>query len=547
MRIRFFGFVALYALCAGNTALAAEGGYDDSDDLARLAEHENERMRFIVLKSRVRDVETIWERFSEELDTFGNARYQELKPLILENSVAELQSLVASGELNYEDLTTFYLYRIRETESDGERYLNGVISLNPNAINRARELDQARSQAIEMDRDPIYGIPVLLKDNVNAAGMATTAGAVALQNNHAEDAFITAQLRSKGAVILGKANLSEWAYFFCGECPSGYSAMGGQTLNPYGRFEFGTGGSSAGSGAAIAANYAVVAVGSETSGSILSPSSANSLVGLKPTTGSLSRTGVVPISGSLDTTGPMTRNVADAVTLFNAMAGYDQSDTAMPLISDGYSLSYREVAMTNKRLGALSPFADNEFFTDAMAIMSADGASITDIEMPEYDREGFGELLGREMVRDLALYLDNHAADSVLVESVEDVQSFNLQNMDNRAPYGQSEVDMMVELDMTADELEDLRSRLQNGAKQLMESLFNDNNVDTLLSINNRSAGFAALANYPALTIPMGYEENGRPIGITFIAPPFNEQVLIDIGARFEALTQARRAPADYQ
>ncbi len=547
MRIRNYIQLALLIFFTGSSGFAAESVYDDSEDLARLAEHENERMRFIVLKSRVRDVETIWEQFSEDLDAFGSNRYQELKPLVLESSIADLQALVASGEINYEALTTFYLYRIREIESDGNRYLNGVISLNPDAISRARELDQARTRAMEMDRDPIYGIPVLLKDNVNAAGMATTAGAVALQNNHAEDAFITTQLRSKGAIILGKANLSEWAYFFCGECPSGYSAMGGQTLNPYGRFEFGTGGSSAGSGAAIAANYAVVAVGSETSGSILSPSSANSLVGLKPTTGSLSRTGVVPISGSLDTTGPMTRNVADTVMLFNAMAGYDQADTAMPLISDGYSLNYREVALDGKRLGALSPFADNEFFIDGLAIMSADGAEVINVEMPEFDRDGFSELLGAEMVRDLALYLESHAASTVTIDSVDSLQAFNLKDLDNRAPYGQSEVDMMVGLNMSADELEELRYRLQNGARQLMESLFAENNVEVLLSINNRTAGFAALANYPALTIPMGYEESGRPVGLTFIAPPFNEQVLIDIGARFEILTQARKAPENYQ
>ena len=290
-----------------------------------------------------------------------------------------------------------------------------------------------------------------------------------------------------------------------------------------------------------------MAVGSETSGSILSPASANSLVGLKPTTGSLSRSGVIPISGSLDTTGPMTRNVADAVILFNAMAGYDQADSAMPLLSDGYSLEYREPALTGKRLGALSPFLDNPFFSEALAVMGEDGAVIVDVEMPDYDREGFSELLGGEMVRDLALYLENHGATQLPIDSVEALQQFNLQNMDIRAPYGQSEVDMMVGLEMSADELEVLRERLQRGARSVMESMFSDNDVIALLSVNNSSAGFAALANYPALTIPMGYEENGRPVGLTIIAPSFNEQVLVDIGARFEALTRARRIPPDYQ
>lgn len=539
--------LALYLTTVSISALAAESDYDQAADLAQLAQHENERMHYILLKSRVQDISEQWQPFSAELDAFGESRYQQLKPLILEASVADLQAAVTAGDLDYTTITTFYLYRIREIESDSSRFLNGIIALNPNAIDRARELDAARRQALEMGRDPIYGIPVLLKDNVNAAGMATTAGAVALQQNHTGDAFITDQLRSKGAIILGKANLSEWAYYFCGGCPSGYSAVGGQTLNPYGRLEFNTGGSSAGSGATIAANYAAVAVGSETSGSILSPASANSLVGLKPTTGSLSRRGVIPISGSLDTTGPMTRNVADAVILFNAMAGYDQADTAMPLLSDGYSLEYRKPALTGKRLGALSPFLDNPFFSEALAVMGEDGAVIVDVEMPDYDREGFSELLGGEMVRDLALYLENHGATQLPIDSVEALQQFNLQDMDIRAPYGQSEVDMMVGLEMSADELEVLRERLQRGARSVMESMFADNDVIALLSVNNSSAGFAALANYPALTIPMGYEQNGRPVGLTIIAPSFNEQVLVDIGARFEVLTRARRIPPDYQ
>lgn len=528
-------------------SLAAENQYDQTADIAQLAQLDNERMHYILLKSRVRDLSAQWAPFADQLDAFGSARYLELKPLILEASIADLQAAVAAGDLDYETLTTFYLYRIREIESDNSRFLNGVIALNPAAIERARGLDTARRQALEMDRDPIYGIPVLLKDNINAAGMATTAGAVALLENHTGDAYITEQLRDKGAIILGKANLSEWAYFFCGDCPSGYSAMGGQTLNPYGRLAFGTGGSSAGSGATIAANYAAVAVGSETSGSILSPASANSLVGLKPTTGSLSRSGVIPISGSLDTTGPMTRNVADVVVLFNAMAGYDEADIAMPLLSDGYSLEYREQPLTGKRLGALSPFLDNLFFNDALGVLSEDGAVIVDVEMPDYDREGFGELLGAEMIRDLALYLENHGAEQLPIDSVSSLQQFNLQDMNVRAPYGQSEVDTMVEMEMTPAELEALRERLQSGAKALMESMFSDSDVLALLSVNNSTAGFAALANYPALTIPMGYEDNGRPVGLTIIAPSFNEQVLIDIGARFEALTQARQIPADYR
>jgi amidase len=448
--------------------------------------------------------------------------------------------------MSYEELTVFYLARIRKLENDPARYLNAVISLNHAAVNRARELDAERRANPDAPRDPVFGMPLLLKDNINVAGMPTTAGAVALQNNFAGNAFITERLLAKGAIILGKANLSEWAYFFCNDCPSGWSAMGGQTLNPYGRLQFGTGGSSSGSGASMAANYAALAIGSETSGSILSPSSANSLVGLKPTTGSLSRSGVVPISATLDTTGPMVRSVEDAVVLFNAMAGYDEEDTAMPLLSDDLQLVYRDEPLAGVRLGAPESFVDNELFTGALGVLSVDDASIVEITLPELDFDGFGTMLGREMVRDLALYLRNHASPMVMINSVDELQAFNQQRPDIRMPYGQAEVDRMAELDVSADDLEESRDNLQSTARAAMEALFATNGLDVMMTLNNRNAGFAALANYPALTVPMGYEENGRPVGLTFIAPPFQEQMLVDVGARFESLTRARRLPPGY-
>ena len=521
--------------------------FDQSADLAALARLENERMHYLLLQSGMLDKNSLWAPFAEALSAFTEADYEALKPLILDQPIAALQQAVAGGRLSYEQLTTFYIYRIRRIESDPARYLNGVIALNPDAVVRARMLDELRSQNAGTGRNAVFGMPVLLKDNVGAAGMATTAGAVALQDNFTGNAFVTERLLENGAVILGKANLSEWAYFFCEDCPSGYSAMGGQTLNPYGRLEFNTGGSSAGSGAAIAANYAAVAVGSETSGSILSPSSANSLVGLKPTTGSLSRTGVVPISATLDTTGPMARSVADAVVLFNAMTGYDEADRAMPLPSVGPELIYREVSLSGKRLGALEQFIDDSHYQNALSLLSANEASVVDVNL-DYERdEGFSELLGGEMVRDLALYLEQHASDSVGIDSIASLRDYNNMNPALRAPYGQELVDMMDELTLTTGELEALRERLQSTARAALDSLFTASRLDVLLSINNRHAGLAALANYPALTVPMGYQDNGRPVGLTLIAPSFEEQVLIDVGARFEQLSEARETPADYR
>ena len=537
-------FVTLLATAAENSRTWER--YDESADLALLGQHENERMHFKLLNSKVLDKNFLWAPFADDLANFSEATYISMKPMILDRSIGELQQSVSSGALTYEQLVTFYIYRIREIESDNSLYLNGVIALNPDAINRARRLDEFRQLGTAVLDDSIFGIPVLLKDNINVAGMATTAGAIALQNNFADNAFITERLLEKGAVIIGKANLSEWAYFFCNDCPSGYSAMGGQTLNPYGRFQFGTGGSSSGSGASTAANYATVAVGSETSGSILSPSSANSLVGLKPTTGSISRTGVVPISASLDTTGPMTRSVADLVILFNAMAGYDSADTAMPLISADMQLVYREVSLAGKRLGAQVRYADNELYQNALMLLSENEASIVDVNFEAQRQPQFGEFLGVEMKRDLALYLEQHAGDEILIDSIASLKVFNEQDMDIRAPYGQAEIDMMDELNYNGAEIEELRAEIQGNARFQLDRIFEELNIDVLISVNNQQAGIAALANYPALTIPMGYEEDGRPISITFIAPSFQEQLLIDVGVQFERLTEARQTPTDY-
>ncbi|MCH7673051.1 MAG: amidase [Proteobacteria bacterium] len=520
--------------------------YDETADLAELAGHENPRMHFQLLNSKLLDKNDLWRAFAAELSQFSASDYEALKPLILDQSIGSLQLAVAAGRLSYEAIVTFYIYRIRDIESDDKRYINAVISLNSAAIARARMLDELRSGGTHVDVDSIFGMPVLLKDNIGFNGLPTTAGAVALRENMTANAFITDRLEEQGAIILGKANLSEWAYFFCEDCPSGYSALGGQTLNPYGRFTFGTGGSSSGSAAATAANYAVVAVGSETSGSILSPASANSLVGLKPTTGNLSRTGIVPISATLDTAGPIARSVADVVVMFNAMAGYDQNDMAMPLISDDFSLEYRVIDLQGKRLGIVEALADNSHYMAAVNLLAGSGATTIELEFSPDRDDRFSQLLGGEMVRDLALYLDRFAASAVEIRSISELRAFNQGNIDLRAPYGQGLVDMMAELDLSAAELELIREQLQSAARAQLDKLFDESNLDVLLSVNNRHAGIAALANYPALTIPMGYAEDGRPIGLTLFAPPFREQDLIDIGAKYEQLSMARITPSKY-
>ena len=533
-----FGFAAEYSLSMTESEVK---------ELAVLAQHPDESMRFKLLNSRFREKSSIWEPFLDSLTKFAEQDYLRLESAIMEKSILEIQEAVSSGELSYEELVTFYIYRIRKMESDDERFINGIISLNPNAINRARQLDEIRESGAEVANNLIFGIPVLLKDNIGFAGLPTTAGAFALNRNYSGNAYVTDRLIEGGAVILGKANLSEWAYFFCRDCPSGYSALGGQTLNPYGRFDFGTGGSSSGSGASIAANYAAVAVGSETSGSILSPSSANSLVGLKPTTGSLSRSGVVPISSTLDTVGPMGRSVADVATLFNAMTGFDREDLAMPLISEDLQLIVRDTKLDNRRFGVLRTYSNDALYGRALDLLSQNGFSLQEVDFQSERHARFSELLGAEMKRDLALYLIEYASSEIEVDSINSLQEFNLIDLENRAPYGQALVDLMVDLELTAGEVERLGADLRAWGQSYLDRLFMEFGIDVLFGVNNHQASIAALANYPALTIPMGYTDEGRPMGLTLIAPPFQEQLLIDVGIQVEKILEARRAPISYR
>jgi amidase len=548
-QFRFSALLLSFAVAVQMPTFAADNGlsgYSEAADIAELALQENERMHFALIHSQVSNKPDLWEDYASELLAFSESDYTRLRPQILDKSIVELQDAVAGDQFDYADLLTFYLYRIKAIETDSNRFLNAIIAINPNALTIAKQRDEERRAGFAVARESLFGIPVLLKDNIGAQGMPTSAGTIALEANFTVNAFVTERLIDSGAVILGKSNLSEWAYFFCDGCPSGYSAIGGQTLNPYGRKTFGTGGSSSGSAAAAAANLATVTVGSETSGSILSPASANSLVGFKPTTGSLSRTGVVPISSTLDTTGPITKTVADAVILFNSMAGFDSADKSMPLISESFRLQLTDVSLQGKKLGVLNSYDDNPLYRSAVNSLVAAGAMSIKVDFEPPSFVGFDEFLGAEMVRDLALYLQEFASAEVTVDSVTAVKAFNEQALEVRAPYGQALFDMMSELNYSAEQTEALRIELQDQATSYLGDVFAGLELDVLLSVNNSHAGLAALANYPALTIPMGYEGDGKPINLTFYAPSFNEQILVDIGLQFEKLSFARRPPAGY-
>ena len=519
--------------------------YDEIEELTANADHPIARMRYKRIQSKHSDRNALFLPFKKELSEFNEEDYDALKSYILEQNIPSIQKHINSGHLTYEQLTLFYIYRMYLFELDRTRFLNALISLNPNVLKQARQYDRDRLNGIE---HPLYGMPILLKDNIDATPMATTAGAAAMVNNFpAQDAFIVEKLKAKGALILGKVNMSEWAYYFCQGCPVGYSALGGQTLNPYGRRVFETGGSSSGSGVAVAANYAVAAIGSETSGSILSPSGKNSVVGLKPTIGALSRSGIVPISSSLDTAGPMTKNVIDNAILLSALIGEDRRDSysyqASPIRFDHLDT----ISLKGKRLGINSRFEKDSLMQRAVAAMKAKGAVVISFDPPEIQMNQFRRLLDVDMRGDLPQYLNTFAHPELGLDSVKDVVAFNLKDTLLHAPYGQGIFIRITEENKSQVEFETQKQQLMQTAKDYFEHTMDEYDLDAFLSIDNYSARNAAAAHFPALGVPMGYDSMGQPKNLTFIAPSKKEQLLLELGAAFERLENVRQLPQLFQ
>lgn len=533
--------------CKTQTKLAVPAWvpYNETEELTSNADHPSQKLRYKLIQSKLLDKNEMWVSINKQLGSFSEEDYLLLKPQIFEHDIPTLQANIKSGKLTYENLTKWYLYRIAKFENDKDRMLNAIVAINPKAVSEARRKDKKKS----LKDDLIYGMPILLKDNINAKGMPTTAGASALLNNHASDAFIVERIKEKGGIILGKTNLSEWANYLCLDCPNGYSAVGGQTLNAYGRKQFDTGGSSSGSGAAMSANYAVAAVGTETSGSILSPSSKSSIVGLKPTVGLLSRSGIVPISSTLDTPGPMTRNSIDNAILLSAMSGEDVLDIATK--NNPKEINYYEelknASLKGLRFGVFKNYLADSLYKLSIEKIESLGGIAVEIEPEQIKFEDFGVLLSADMKIDLATYLHQFASREIDFRSVQDIVAFNKMDSSLRIPYGQGRFEGILKTTISREELEQIKNKLHTAGKQFFDIHMNNNQLDAILSIDNRNAGYAAAAKYPCLTIPMGYKENGEPAGLTFIARSFEETKLLKMGFSFEKASKKRKMPVNYQ
>ncbi|MBX3481554.1 MAG: amidase [Caulobacter sp.] len=448
--------------------------------------------------------------------------------------------------------------------------VGAILARDPTALTQAAEAD--RRAALAGKPPALNGQAILVKDNIDVAGMPNTAGSLALKDNiPAADAPVIARLRTAGVVILGKANLSEWANIRSSESISGWSGVGGQTRNPY-DIDRSPCGSSAGSGAAVAAGLAWAAIGTETDGSITCPSAVNGLVGLKPTVGLVSRTGIIPISASQDTAGPMTTTVADAAMLLTAMAGSDPADPAT-LEADkhktDYSLGLRKDALKGKRIGVMRYAAGfhsgtDEAFEAALAVLRAQGAVLVEIkEFPEGREIGQHELtiLLTELKVGLKDYLAGTDPDKVPVRTLADIIAFNKRNAGSElALFGQ---DLFEQAEKT-NGLDDpayikARDEGQKLARGGLDRLLKDNDVVALVGptmgpswlidpvlgdryVGGGAGNAAAVGGYPHLTVPMGLVQ-GLPVGLSFVGPRWSEAQLLALGFAYEQAAMARVAP----
>lgn len=493
--------------------------------------------------------------------------YSEVNPLSIpfhdffkeELTISDIQGAMEEGQITAKELTMYYLSRIAAYDQAGP-CLRSVLEVNPDAIFIAEALDQERLR--KGARGPLHGIPILLKDNIETCDhMHTSAGTLALaQHLPDQDAFLVRKLREAGAVLLGKANMTELANGMASEMWAGYSARGGQTDHPYGPGrDWFVGGSSTGSAVAVAANLAVLAVGTETIGSILSPAVNNAVVGIKPTTGLISRNGIIPLTYSQDTAGPFARTVADAAILLGVMAGIDPQDAATHK-SEGktnqdYTGNLDRDGLRNARIGVWrvddgesqsSIEYDAELYEQAIRTMRDAGAEIVEgIEIPSYDRDWNWSVIEHEIKHSLDNYLSRLPAHSS-VHSIAELIAYNEQHAATALKYGQDQLEGKLRYGNTLTDPSYLSARLEDlyyAQDQGIDYALKTYQLDAILFPAYQGCAISAKAGYPSIALPAGFRSDGRPFGITLAAGAFSEAQLIRLGYAYEQASKLRRPP----
>lgn len=489
-----------------------------------------------------------FEPFEEALATLSRERYSAIEQLVFESGVKAIQKHVKDEKLTYEELTLYYIKRIKEIDN---RQLNAVMQLNSEAIHIARAQDKLRKEGKLTGE--LQGIPVLLKDNIGTGDtLYNTAGASVLATSSCpRDSYIVKKLKEAGAIILGKANMSEWANFMSSNSLNGYSTLGGQTHNPYGPYD--VGGSSSGSAVAAAANLTTLAIGTETTGSILSPSSQNNVVGIKPTVGLWSRDLVIPIAHDLDTAGPIGRTVEDVAILLGLLVGQDEADPftleESKYKKTDYTFHLRLDGLQGKRIGLVTNqgIRDNyrtgerEVIDRIMGELESLGAEVVPIQVNEEALQiQRRQIFNYEYKHGVEAYL-NEIGEGAPVKTIEEIAAYNDADIHNRALFDQAHIEASRDAEITVEENQKLVDKNARLTSEAIDNALEEHNLDLLMSLYVSLSGLYAAARYPAIIVPAGCRQDGEPVGLCLVSAKYREDLLIESAYAYEQGTHYRQ------
>ncbi|MBN2827455.1 MAG: hypothetical protein JXQ26_05675 [Tissierellales bacterium] len=470
------------------------------------------------------------------MNKLSPSRYLELESLVLEKDILDLQESLNQRLFTISELVVFYLSRIMKYNMQ----VHAVIELNPDAIELAAQMDKELFEGRR--RSLLHGIPFLIKDNIGTKDqMHNTAGAKFLEDARVIDESDTIQkIRRCGGIILGKTNLSEWAFYMSSKGINGYSALGGQTINPYGTFD--VGGSSSGSAVSVALNLASVALGSETYGSIICPANQNSVVGYKPTWNAWDSRCTIPIAPSLDTIGPITKSVKDARILHHFLSVKGKDCQKVMLEETQYELNFpiKVGVLVNRSLEAEYRDDDALILHEALEEMKKNGFIIESIYINDkvFEIEK-NEVLEYEFKHSIQEYFANCMGTPHI--TLKDVINFNHENLNERAPYGQDLLEEAYFSSITKESWFKMLSRDQKKCQEAIDEQLKT--YDVLVTLSNYFSSIYAYAGYPAINVPTGYRKTGEPVGITFVASAHEDEKLLGIAEYYENISHAKRKP----
>jgi amidase len=494
--------------------------------------------------------EQMEEVIEEQLAEVDLTTIESKKSLLSEMNIDQIHTYLREGKVTCVEITAYYLQRILQLNKE----MKALISVNPEAIKEAKRLDEEFDEEGLSDF-PLYGIPIIVKDNIETKDpMPTSSGTDALKDHYSdEDSEVIAQIRSAGAIILAKANLSELAgvAFLASGPPPGFSAVGGQTKNPYGQ-NLNVSGSSSGSAVGLALDFAPIALGTETYGSIIGPASSNSVIGMKPTLGLLSQQGIIPLSHTYDTVGPMGKTVKDTAILLSVMAGYKPDDRSTYRYN--YFSELRADGLKGSKIAASTSFQKTKIGQQIIRSLRMQGATVDliDYSIPENQLKSiFKEVVAYELKVDLNNYLKERS--SLLgIRSFDDLIRYNEEDSEDRIPYGQESLLLAQQTDLTPSEHQEKITYLKKVVdEQITIPFFIEKNYDAILTFNARATltdyghfpnDISAYAKFPTICLPVGYID-GAPVSITFVGPAYSDKKLLQLAYAFEQNNPKRRSP----